>query len=67
MSAATADMARFAQATPHAAADVSVGRVRMFSTTAWMAYRRDEAEWQRRGTAPRRKLGRPPPQGYNPR
>lgn len=52
MSAATADMARFAQATPHAAADVSVGRVRMFSTTAWMAYRRDEAEWQRRGTAP---------------
>ena len=49
MSAAST-LVRFSGLTPQpAAAEVSVGRVRLFETRAWMAYRRDEHETLRRG------------------
>lgn len=50
----TSTLVRFSGSTPQAATtDVSVRGVRMFGTRAWMVFRRDEVEWQRRsGGAP---------------
>jgi hypothetical protein len=45
----TSTLVRFSGATPRPAAeDISVTRVRVFDTSVWMTYRRDDAEWHRR-------------------
>ncbi|RVX39160.1 hypothetical protein EDD27_1507 [Nonomuraea polychroma] len=42
-------LVRFSGSTPRpAAADVAVTRLRLFDTSVWMAYRRDDVEWARR-------------------
>jgi hypothetical protein len=42
-------LVRFSGSTPRPAADdVAVTRLRLFDTSVWMIYRRDEAEWARR-------------------
>jgi|SRR5215470_3825588 len=52
MSVATAELVRFCGTTPTpyvATENVGVGWVHMFGTGAWIAYRRDDVEWCRRG------------------
>jgi hypothetical protein len=55
MSVATAALVRFCGPAPPRYApteNVGVGRVHLFGTEAWIAYRRDDDEWRRRGDSP---------------